>query len=123
MFTSLGSEKNYRFYRSERIRKRREFLLVQGRGKKIHLQDLLAFIFPREGGPRLGITASKKVGTSVVRNKVKRRIRELWRLTKHELPSGFDIVILARRSAREAKFHELKAQMEELGRRMPHGAE
>ncbi len=122
MITALGSEKKYRFYRSERLRKRREFLLIQRQGKKIHLQDLLAFVYPREKGLRLGITASKKVGTSVVRNLIKRRIRELWRLSKHEFPEGFDVVILARKTARDAPFQALRSQVEELGRKMSHGA-
>jgi ribonuclease P protein component len=122
MITALGSEKKYRFERSERLKKRREFLLVQGRGKKIHLRDLLAFVYPRESGLRLGITASKKVGTAVVRNRVKRRIRELWRLNKHEFSEGYDVVILARKTARDATFQALRSQVEELGRKMSHGA-
>ena len=45
---------------------------------------------------RLGLTASTKLGHAVVRNRVRRRLREIYRLNAHKLSSGYDIVIVAR---------------------------
>lgn len=48
---------------------------------------------------RLGLTVSRKVGNAVVRNRVKRRVREWFRHEADMLPSGLDIVVIARRDA------------------------
>lgn len=45
---------------------------------------------------RLGLSVSRRVGNAVVRNRVKRRIREAFRLSQHELPRGLDLVVVAR---------------------------
>lgn len=47
--------------------------------------------------PRLGIVASRRIGTAVVRNRIKRLIRESFRLSQHELPAGLDILCLPKR--------------------------
>jgi len=64
------------------------------------------------GITRLGVTVSKRVGKSVIRNRVKRLIREFFRLNKHLLPQGHDMVIIARPGAAQLDFWEVK---EELG--------
>jgi ribonuclease P protein component len=53
----------------------------------------------KQGRARLGVTASRKVGNAVVRNRVKRRIREWFRLGGQELVAGIDLVVIARASA------------------------
>ena len=50
----------------------------------------------RLGHNRLGLTASTKLGHAVVRNRVRRRLREIYRLNAHRISSGYDIVIVAR---------------------------
>ncbi len=60
-------------------------------------------VFPREAGDvtgaRLGITASRKVGGAVDRNRVKRRVREWFRRSHGGLISELDLVVIARRGA------------------------
>ena len=56
---------------------------------------------------RLGVTVSKRVGNSVIRNRVKRRIREWFRHSREELPDGSDIVVIARRAARNLSGSEV----------------
>ena len=56
---------------------------------------------------RVGITVSKKLGHAVVRNRVRRRIREVYRLNEEKFQPGWDIVIVARSKAIYAKFDRL----------------
>ena len=56
---------------------------------------------------RVGITVSKKLGKAVVRNRVRRRIREIYRLNEELFLSGWDIVIVARSRAVEVSFQKL----------------
>ena len=61
----------------------------------------------REGFNRLGITAGKKVGGAVERNRAKRRIRELYRLMANQLKNGYDICIVARGYTPDAPYKKL----------------
>lgn len=59
------------------------------------------------GHSRLGLTVSAKLGHAVERNRMRRRLREIYRLHEAELLPGYDIVIVARSRAMEADFAEL----------------
>ena len=60
---------------------------------------------------RLGISVSKKVGNSVVRHRVKRLIKESYRLNEEMFNSGLDIVVIARDSAKVACFSEMQSAL------------
>ncbi|MBQ3000453.1 MAG: ribonuclease P protein component [Oscillospiraceae bacterium] len=62
----------------------------------------------RTGQNRVGITVSKKLGGAVVRNRVRRRLREIYRLSEDLFIPGYDIVVVARSYAVEASFEELR---------------
>ncbi len=97
-----------RFGKEARLRRRAEFLKVQEQGQKITAECLLALVLPNPGGQtRIGLTVSNKVGNSVVRNKIRRRLRELYRKRQPTLPKGLDVVVIARNSAAEADFAAL----------------
>ena len=74
------------------------------------------------GKPRLGLSVSKKVGTAVNRNKVRRRLKEVFRSSAGELPSDTDIVISARPAAAEASFEELNEEFLRSLRKLNKGA-
>ena len=59
---------------------------------------------------RVGITVSKKLGHAVVRNRVRRRIREVYRLNEHRFAQGWDIVVVARTKAIHTDFEKLTQQ-------------
>lgn len=103
----------YGFPRQERILKRTDFLRISGQGNKIHTSN---FILIRMESPvsavRIGITVSGKVGNAVVRNRLKRLIREFYRLSK-ELFAPADYSIIARKGADRLEFSQI---CQELGR-------
>lgn len=89
-----------RFGRDDRIRVRSDFQAVQGRGRKVHTAHYLMMVLPRsDERTRLGLTVTKKIGTAVERNRVKRVLREVFRLNRSLFPSGFDIVVIAKSGA------------------------
>lgn len=71
---------------------------------------------------RLGLTTSTKLGHAVVRNRVRRRLREVYRLQESSLHKGYDIVIVARSAAVEAEFsdltHAFSSAVQKLGLRV-----
>lgn len=98
------------FPKEVRLRRRSEFLRVQDKGFKITADCLLCLVLPNARADRLtrlGLTVSTKVGNSVVRNRIRRRLRELFRTQKASLPGGLDMVLIARNSAAEADFARL----------------
>ena len=84
-----------------RLRRRPEFVTVQTEGQKLHGRHLLAIARKRndpELSGRLGITVTKKVGNAVVRNRIKRMLRE-WMRLHGWVPAGWDLVVVAKESA------------------------
>ena len=67
---------------------------------------------------RLGITVSKKVGNSVVRHRVKRLVKEGYRLQEAAYAQGYDIVIVARPSAAGCALADAQAALQKLGKKL-----
>ena len=65
---------------------------------------------------RLGISVSKKVGNSVVRHRLKRLIRESYRLHEQEFQTGLDIVVVARGSAQDRDYAQIESALLHLGK-------
>jgi len=72
---------------------------------------------PAPGNLRFGISVSKKVGNAVLRNRVRRRLREVLRAALPDLRVGFDAVLVARAAASSAEFEVLSQAVLELFRR------
>lgn len=105
----------------ERLRHRREFLDCYRRGERRHGSLLILYAFPNAlNHPRLGITASRKVGNAVIRHRLKRRIREVYRRWsgRSGLPA-MDLVVHVKPAARESDFPALRRDLERLLRRTP----
>lgn len=107
------------FPKCERIRKRSEYLALQGQGRKVQSESFLAFgrRIPEERPGRLGVTVSKRVGTAVQRNRVKRLIREAYRRNKC-LPPGADVVIVAKRTALSLDLRRAESELVRLLKRL-----
>jgi ribonuclease P protein component len=87
-----------------RLRKRNEFLHVQNDGYRVSLPSFIVLLCARgdDRPARFGITVTRKFGNAVVRNRIKRLIREAFRLTREGVPAGIDLVIIPKRTASPA---------------------
>ena len=92
--------------RRNRLSRSRDFDAVYRHGKSVSTRFLVLYWFERadgdDGSSRVGIAVPKKVGGAVVRNRVKRRVREAWRSLLEEVPAGRDYVLVARPGLGEA---------------------
>jgi len=113
----LHQQHGERFPKSKRLRKSPEFRRVQGRGQRIRTKSLLVLFRPAKGpSSRFGLTVSRKVGNSVIRNRVKRWLRESIRRNHQALEGSYDVVFIARRSAATAGYERIQAEtIEALG--------
>jgi ribonuclease P protein component len=109
----LGSE---RLLRRDRLRERRDYLRCYRNGRRRSQPLLMLYSLPNElGHPRLGITASRKVGPAVVRNRAKRRVRDVFRRYPGRAGLGsVDLVVHLQPAAGAATFGELRTQLCEL---------
>ena len=113
-----GTRVDRRFRRADRVRLHREFDHVYQRGRRVAGRYALLHAVPNGlGRPRLGTTVGRRVGGAVVRNRVKRWIRETFRLHKAVFPPGHDVVIQARAGAAGATHEELEREILALAAR------
>ena len=92
------------------LKKNSDFRRLYAKGKSAVTPYLVVYTRPnRLGENRLGYTVSVKLGHAVVRNRVRRRLREIYRLNAAELKQGYDIVIVARSRAVGSEYRKLNA--------------
>ena len=97
-----------------------EFRRMYQRGKSAVSGSMVVYCRKNKKGlSRLGITVSTKLGKAVVRNRVRRRLRELYRLNKSEMKQGYDVILVGRGRAITAPFSKMQRQyaaaLKELG--------
>ena len=95
--------------KTESLRKTADFKIVYKNGKSYADKNIVIYV--RENNTainRLGISASKKVGNSVVRHRFARLIREVYRLHENIFNSGLDIVVVARSRAKDASYFDIE---------------
>ena len=102
---------------SESLKKNHQFQFVYKNGKSYANKYMIMYV--KKNGlqiNRLGISVSKKVGNSVVRHRVKRLIKESYRLHENVFNSGLDIVIVGRPSAATVGYEEVEEALLHLGK-------
>lgn len=91
------------------IKQNYEFRRVYRAGKSAASGLIAVYCRRRRGGDsQLGITVSTKVGKAVVRNQIRRRLKEIYRLHELEFRRGFDVVVVARVKSRGATYQQLE---------------
>jgi ribonuclease P protein component len=100
------------FPKQARLRKRPEFLTLSRWGKKIYAPHFVIITKPNDRGEaRLGITVSSKVGNAVVRNRVKRFLRECFRRYRHQIVPSKDVLIIARKGAVDLSWSDVESEI------------
>jgi ribonuclease P protein component len=115
------------FSAADRLHRRSEYLRIQRDGLRFQAPHFITYAAtaPQSSIVRIGITVSRRIGGAVVRNRVKRRVRETFRLALRPLlPPGTDLVVIARAGAGQLDSHslsdELRAAVMSLRHRMEH---
>lgn len=99
------------------IKKNRDFVKVYRQGKSYANKYLVMYVLKNNSEKnRYGISVSKKVGNSVVRHRVTRLIRESIRLNLEQFEKGFDIVLIARNTAKGKSYYEIESAVLHLAK-------
>jgi ribonuclease P protein component len=105
------------FRREERIRKRADFQRILKEGARYQAPHFRVSICPNAlTYSRLGVTVGRRVGSAVERNRVKRRVREFFRLNKESLPGSSDLVVTAREGSAGLSFWQVTEELKGLFR-------
>lgn len=114
----LGVIPPLRMRRRFRVRSRGEFQRVYQEGRSYANRAAVLYALPGgEGASRAGFAAGRKLGSAVVRNRVKRRLREAVQLVWGRVRPGAAVIFIARPPAKEMRFDELCAKVAELVQR------
>ncbi len=109
-----------RFPKSARLARASEFQKLKREGVSFHGKFMVLSVLHREETPaptRIGIITSRRVGGAVVRNRVRRRLREIFRADRGLVAADRWLVLIARQRAAGAKFEELRAEWRGLAAR------
>ena len=113
---------NSRLRRTERLLDARDYRRVSRKGRRLTSRGFVMLVsasretetMQRPQVARLGISASRRVGNAVVRNRVKRQIREWYRTQKQTIPKGKDYVLIVRRPAASMSSAEIRQVLSDL---------
>lgn len=108
----VPSKGDQRFPRSLHLRRPGEFKKNRQLGRSRRSSHLVVSLSPGPGpGPRLGLTVSRKVGGAVKRNRLKRRLREVFRLELERFPADTDVVIVALPGSDRLSLEQIRHQV------------
>jgi ribonuclease P protein component len=108
-----------RFKRGDRLLKPRDFRRVSRIGERAASEDFVVLMtmseqMPETEGPRLGMMIGRRVGNAVVRNRIKRAVREWFRQGRGRLEKSVEIVVIARRGAERLSAVEVSEILDEI---------
>jgi ribonuclease P protein component len=107
--------KRFGFPKSNRVTKNTEYRVIYQSGDKVVDSCLVVYFRPNQlNRVRLGISVSKKLGGAVVRNRLKRLFREVFRQNKHRYRPGYDLVWIARKPMLELNFDQLNKRLDKV---------
>jgi len=95
--------------KENRLKRNKDYRAVYRAGKSVANRELvLYFIKNRYGKTRAGFSVSKKIGKSVVRNRMKRLIKEAFRLHIKDIKPGYDLIFIARTGSKNYKYADIE---------------
>lgn len=101
--------------KENRLKKRKEFAYIFKKGEGISSKYLvLTFVKSKLKTYKVGFSCGKKVGIAVVRNKVKRRIKEAVYFYRNNIKNGYNYIFVAKQNSANASFEEIKHDVEYL---------
>ena len=95
--------KKFALKKSQIVRTHKDFQSVYSRGKSFANRDLVLYVLKTDSALKVGFAAGKKLGDSVVRNRVKRILREAFRLNQHLISDGYSILLVGRKNLIDKK--------------------
>jgi ribonuclease P protein component len=115
----MSTERSFSFSKARRLTRVSEYERVKRDGlvRRGKLLTLSAIAVENSGPCRVGFITSRRVGSAVVRNRVRRRLREIVRRHQHDLRKDFWIVLIAKRAAANASYRTLEDEWLRLARR------
>ena len=112
------------FKKADRLLKRSEYLKLAQHGRRTENRFFIAVFHPDQNGhTRLGITVTKRVGNAVTRNRIKRQVREYFRLNRDQIRGCWRINIIAKVSSAAGESTEIRAALKNLTDRISRHAE
>ncbi|MGL6105684.1 ribonuclease P protein component [Romboutsia sp.] len=104
------------FNNTKGLKKDSDFRKVYKHGKSFANKYLVMYILENKSdSSRVGISVSKKVGNAIIRNKIRRRIKEAYRLNIDEnVKDGYDIIFIARVSSKEINYKDIEKSIRHL---------
>lgn len=101
--------------KKQRIKKNAEFQTIFKKGKSFANRQFVVYcLYKEEDYYRVGLSVSKKVGNAVVRNRIKRYIRQTFLEIHDQVSPSMDYIIIARNPAAKLDFHETKKSIEHV---------
>ncbi len=101
--------------KENRLKKRKEFAYIFKKGEGFSAKYLvLTFVKSKLKNYKVGFSCGKKVGIAVVRNKVKRRIKEAVYFYRDNIKNGYNYIFVAKQNSSDASFEEIKHDVEFL---------
>lgn len=110
------------FRAKDRLHNSREFSRTWREGQRFHTRNLTVVVAAPvshdQASPRLGVTVSRKVGNAVCRNRLKRRIREFFRVSRKRFARVADMVVIVKPGAATLGHSEFTEELQEALRRL-----
>lgn len=103
----------------QRLKKNNDFQHVFKKGQSTANRQFVVYVLkmPERAENRLGLSVSKKIGNAVVRNRIKRKVREVFRQLNGRLEQGHDFIIIARQPAADMTFAEIESSLQHVLKR------
>ncbi|WP_093214709.1 ribonuclease P protein component [Sediminibacillus albus] len=99
--------------KAHRMKKNEEFQHVFNKGRSFANRQLVIYFLKkdRQSHYRIGLSVSKKIGNAVVRNRIKRYLRQAFHELDERVANNYDYIIIARKPAKDMDFHQMKKSL------------